>query len=41
MADFLTYMLDNETTIAEQAQFVPLNEDQLAEAEQKLEDALA
>ena len=33
------YMLDNETTIAEQAQFVPLNEDQLAEAEQKLEDA--
>ena len=41
VADFLTYMLDNETTIAEQAQFVPLNEDQLAEAEQKLEDALA
>jgi phosphate transport system substrate-binding protein len=41
VADFLTYMLDNETTIAEQAQFVPLNEDQLAEARQKLEDALA
>jgi len=41
VADFLTYMLDNETTIAEQAQFVPLNEDQLAEAEQKLEDAIA
>ncbi len=41
VADFLTYMLDNETTIAEQAQFVPLNEDQLADAEQKLQDALA
>jgi phosphate transport system substrate-binding protein len=41
VADFMSYMLDNETTIAEQAQFVPLNEDQLADARQTLEDALA
>lgn len=41
VADFLTYMLDNETTIAERAQFVPLNEKQLAEAKQKLEEASA
>jgi phosphate transport system substrate-binding protein len=41
VADFMSYMLDNETSVAEQAQFVPLNEDQLADAKQKLEDALA
>jgi phosphate transport system substrate-binding protein len=41
VADFMSYMLDNETSVAEQAQFVPLNEDQLADARQKLEDALA
>ena len=40
VADFLRYMLDNETTIAERAQFVPLNEKQLAESKQKLEEAV-
>ncbi len=32
VADFLAYMLDNETAIAEQARFVPLNDEQLAKA---------
>ena len=35
MADFLRYMLDNETSIAEQVQFVPLNEEQLAKAKER------
>jgi phosphate transport system substrate-binding protein len=39
--DFIQYILDNETTIAEQAQFVPLNEEQLAEQKQNFEQALA
>jgi phosphate transport system substrate-binding protein len=39
VADFLQYMLDNETTIAEQARFVPLNEEQLATAKADLESA--
>ena len=39
--DFLRYMVDNETAIAEQARFVPLADPQLAETKQKLEDALA
>jgi phosphate transport system substrate-binding protein len=39
VAAFLRYMLDNETAIAEQAQFVPLTEEQLAKAESDLESA--
>ncbi len=39
VADFLRYMLDNETSIAEQVQFVPLNEEQLAKAKADLEAA--
>jgi phosphate transport system substrate-binding protein len=37
--DFLRYMLDNEATIAETAQFVPLNETQIDENLAKLDDA--
>ena len=37
--DFLRHMLDNEATIAETAQFVPLNETQLEENLSKLDDA--
>jgi phosphate transport system substrate-binding protein len=37
--DFLRYMLDNETDIAERAQFVPLNETQISENLAKLDDA--
>jgi phosphate transport system substrate-binding protein len=39
VADFLRYMLDNETSIAEQVQFVPLNDAQLAKAKEDLEAA--
>jgi phosphate transport system substrate-binding protein len=39
--DFVGYILDNETAIAEQAQFVPLNEEQLAEEKGKFEQALS
>jgi phosphate transport system substrate-binding protein len=39
VAAFLRYILDNETAIAEQAQFVPLTEEQLAKAESDLESA--
>ncbi len=39
--NFVAYMLDNNTTIAEEAQFVPLSEDQVAEEQTKLEDASA
>jgi phosphate transport system substrate-binding protein len=39
--DFVRYMLDNEASIARQAQFVPLNDQQLADAEATLEDATA
>jgi phosphate transport system substrate-binding protein len=38
---FVTYMLDNAQTIAEEAQFVPLNDEQLDETKAKLEEALA
>ena len=38
---FIQYILDNETAIAEAARFVPLREDQLAEAKQTFEDATA
>jgi len=37
--DFVRYMLENEKSIAEQAQYVPLNDEQLAGAKQKLEEA--
>jgi phosphate transport system substrate-binding protein len=37
--DFLRYMLENEATIAEQAQFVPLNESQIEENLAKLDEA--
>lgn len=37
--DFLRFMLDNEATIAETAQFVPLNETQIEENLAKLDDA--
>ena len=38
---FIKYVLDNETTIAAQAQFVPLNAEQLAEQKQKFEETLS
>jgi phosphate transport system substrate-binding protein len=37
--DFLTYMLDNSTEIAEAAQFVPLTEEQVTESRSALEAA--
>ena len=40
VADFLTYMLENGTEIAEQADFVPLTSEQLAAAKSKLDAAL-
>jgi phosphate transport system substrate-binding protein len=36
---FMTFMLDNNTSIAEAAQFVPLSDDQVAEERAKLEAA--
>jgi phosphate transport system substrate-binding protein len=36
---FMTFMLDNNTSIAEAAQFVPLSDDQIAEERAKLEAA--
>jgi phosphate transport system substrate-binding protein len=39
--NFVKFMLDNNTTIAEASQFIPLNEDQLAEENTKYEDASA
>ncbi|HEY7380548.1 MAG TPA: PstS family phosphate ABC transporter substrate-binding protein [Gaiella sp.] len=39
VADFLRFMLDNETAIAEKAQFVPLNDEQLAKANADLDAA--
>jgi phosphate transport system substrate-binding protein len=39
--NFVKFMLDNNTTIAEASQFIPLNEDQLAEENTKYEDATA
>jgi hypothetical protein len=35
----MTFMLDNNTSIAEAAQFVPLSDDQIAEERTKLEGA--
>jgi phosphate transport system substrate-binding protein len=40
VADFLRYMIDNGAEIAEQAQFVPLTADQLAEAKSRLDAAI-
>ncbi len=37
--NFVKFMLDNNETIAEEAQFVPLSDEQLAEQQAKLEDA--
>jgi phosphate transport system substrate-binding protein len=39
VADFLAYMLDNQAKITEAARFVPLNDDQIADARSKLEEA--
>ena len=39
--DFMRFILENETAIAEQAQFVPLNQKQISEQEQKLDDAVS
>jgi phosphate transport system substrate-binding protein len=40
VAAFLTYILDNEQTIAEAAQFVPLTDEQLTKAKGDLESAV-
>jgi phosphate transport system substrate-binding protein len=40
VAEFLTYMIDNGAEIAEQADFVPLTSEQLADANAKLDAAL-
>jgi phosphate transport system substrate-binding protein len=37
--DFIAYMLDNNTAIAEAAQYVPLSAEQIAEEQTKLEEA--
>ena len=37
---FVKYMLDNNQTIAEAAQFVPLSDGQISEQQSKYEDAL-
>ena len=37
--DFLRFMLENESTIAERAQFVPLNQTQIDENLAKLDEA--
>ena len=39
--EFVRYALENEQTIAEQAQFVPLSQQQIDEQLQKLQDALS
>ena len=41
LEDFVRYALENEQTIAEQAQFVPLTQEEIDEQLQKLEDATA
>ena len=41
VADFVEYILDNEQAIAEKADFVSLNEEQLAQARSDFESALA
>jgi phosphate transport system substrate-binding protein len=39
LADFVRFVLENEQTIAEEARFVPLSQEQIDEQLQKLEDA--
>jgi phosphate transport system substrate-binding protein len=41
VSEFMTYTLENAETIATEAQFVPLNQEQIAEQQQALEDATA
>jgi ABC-type phosphate transport system substrate-binding protein len=41
LEDFMRYTLENEQTIAEQAQFVPLSQEQIDQQLQKLGDATA
>lgn len=41
LADFVRYTLDNEQTIAKEAQFVPLSQEQIDEQLQKFEDAIS
>ena len=41
LEDFVRYTLENEQTIAEQARFVPLTQEEIDEQLQKLEDATA
>jgi phosphate transport system substrate-binding protein len=41
LVDFVRFMLENEQTIAEEAQFVPLGQEQIDEQLQKFEDAIA
>ena len=39
VSEFVSYTLDNAEAIATEAQFVPMSEEQIAEQQQKLEDA--
>jgi phosphate transport system substrate-binding protein len=41
LGDFVRYALENQQTIAEEARFVPLSQDQIDEQLQKLDDALS
>ena len=41
LADFARFTLENEQTIAEEARFVPLSQEQIDEQLQKLENATA
>jgi len=41
LADFVRYTLENAAAIAEEAQFVPLNQEQVDAELQKLEEATA
>ena len=41
VGEFVSYTLENEETIATEAQFVPLSQEQIAEQKQALEDAAA
>ncbi len=41
MEAFVKYLLDNETQIAESSQFVPLTDEQLAQAKADYDAALA
>ena len=41
VSEFVEYTLENAATIATEAQFVPLSQEQIDEQQQKLEDATA